>query len=308
MDKLENAITLEQLRFRQAMPLDLKIKYSVRRIKEHVKRYGSAARVSFSGGKDSTVLLHLARTIYPDMVGLFSNTGLEFPEIVDFVKSLDNIQIVKPKKTFRQVVEQFGYPIISKVQSKYLYEVRTTKSQKLIDLRMGNLEGKSQKSTISQKWRYLIDAPFKISDKCCYHLKKSPMDFIKPLAPIIGTMASEGGARERAYLKNGCYNDRTATLTPISFWTEQDIWDYIHAFNIPYSSIYDMGYNRTGCIFCMYGVHLEKSPNRFQMLKRTHPKLWDYCINNLGLHLPLNWLGVDFETCPTDLTQTDFNF
>ena len=67
------------------------------------------------------------------------------------------------------------------------------------------------------------------------------------------------------------------------FWTEKDIWDYIHKYNVSYSKIYDMGYERTGCMFCMFGLQCEKNPNRFDKMKETHPQIYDYCMNKLGI-------------------------
>jgi 3'-phosphoadenosine 5'-phosphosulfate sulfotransferase (PAPS reductase)/FAD synthetase len=78
------------------------------------------------------------------------------------------------------------------------------------------------------------------------------------------------------------------------FWREEDIWDYIKSRGLKYASIYDKGASRTGCIFCMFGVHLEKEPNRFQRLKETHPKLYDYCINKLGIGQVLDYIDVPY--------------
>ena len=82
---------------------------------------------------------------------------------------------------------------------------------------------------------------------------------------------------------------------PIAFWTEQDIWQYIHKYNVPYSSIYDMGYTHTGCMFCMFGVDQETYPNRFQRMQKTHPKQWDFCINRLGCGKVLDYIGVPYD-------------
>lgn len=82
---------------------------------------------------------------------------------------------------------------------------------------------------------------------------------------------------------------------PISFWTEQDIWKYINDNNLKYSEIYDMGWIRTGCMFCMFGVHLDKFPGRFIQMKITHPDLWEYCIYQLNLKEPLEYLGIPYD-------------
>ena len=114
--------------------------------------------------------------------------------------------------------------------------------------------------------------------------------------PMVGTMASDSLQRQGGYLKTGCnsFNNGKEMSTPLGFWTEQDIWDYIKLKNLPYSKIYDMGVKRTGCMFCMFGVHLEKGKNRFQLMKETHPKQYDYCINKLGCGKVLDYINVGY--------------
>jgi len=291
-------ITLQTLRQRQAMPLELKERFTETRIRQWHEFFQGKVYVSFSGGKDSTVLLHQVRKIYPDVPAIFSDTGLEYPEIREFVKTIQGVVWVKPKMTFRQVIEKYGYPIISKTQSQYLYECRNTNSEKLRNLRLnGSYKGNFK---ISEKWKFLIDAPFKISNTCCDILKKFPMKQYEKETnrkPIIGIMAGESFRRETNYMKYGCnaFDKNNPNSMPLSFWTEKDVWEYIKKYSIPYSKIYDMGYTRTGCMFCMFGVHLEKGENRFQRMKKTHPKQWDYCINKLGLKKCLDFIKVKYE-------------
>ena len=116
--------TKEDLRELQALPLDLKILKTKNRIKEYYDFFGGQVYVSFSGGKDSTVLLHIAREIYPDIEAVFVNTGLEYPEIQRFVKTFDNVTILRPKMRFDEVIKKYGYPIISKEVSQRIYEYR----------------------------------------------------------------------------------------------------------------------------------------------------------------------------------------
>ena len=118
----DNKHTLQELKMRQALPLDAKISMTKLRIRQWVEHYGiDGVYVSFSGGKDSTVLLHIARSIYPEMRAMFIDTGLEYPEIRDFVKTFDHVDIVKPKLTFKQVIEKYGYPFISKEVSETVF-------------------------------------------------------------------------------------------------------------------------------------------------------------------------------------------
>ena len=85
---------------------------------------------------------------------------------------------------------------------------------------------------------------------------------------------------------------------PLSFWLEKDIWEYIKINNLKYSKIYDMGYDRTGCMFCMFGVTHDASDlfskNRFEKMKETHPKEYNYCINKLGCGKVLDYINVNY--------------
>ena len=119
MKETSNKHTMDDLHMMQAAPLSVKIRMTERRIRDWVDEYGiNGVYVSFSGGKDSTVLLHIARNIYPEMKAAFVDTGLEYPEIRQFVKKFDNVDWIKPELTFRQVLEKYGYPFISKEVSE----------------------------------------------------------------------------------------------------------------------------------------------------------------------------------------------
>jgi len=151
-----------------------------------------------------------------------------------------------------------------------------------------------------EKYLYLIHAPFKISCYCCNIMKKKPFEkyfYQTGMYPIIGTMTSESKLRENEYLRSGCnsFDNSKPISAPIAFWTEKDIWEYIKTYNISYSSIYDMGYKRTGCMFCMFGITQDRFPNRFQLMENTHPKIYDYCMNDLGIGRVLDYINVPYR-------------
>lgn len=290
---------LTYLRQKQSLPLEAKILIAKRRIRDWYEHWNGHVYVSISGGKDSTVLLDICRKMYPDIPAVFFDTGLAYPEVREFVKTLDNVTWIRPKMTFREVIEKYGYPVISKAQARYIYEYRTTNSEKLRRLRWKG-RGSQHKYRISLKWRFMVDAPFKIHYCCCDALKKRPAHIYERETenkPIVGNMASDGNERTFNYVRTGCnaFDSKRPISKPLSVWLEEDVWEYLHRFNVPYSCIYDMGYPRTGCMFCMFGVNQEPEPNRFQRMKQTHPRLWKYCLDELGIREVLEYMGVSYE-------------
>lgn len=123
----ENRHTKEFLNELKALPLSRKIQITQARIIEWYRHFNGQVYVSLSGGKDSTVLLHIARQMYPDIKACFSNTGLEYPEIQCFVKRFDNVDIVYPKMKFNQVITEYGYPLISKEVAEAMHYARKKK-------------------------------------------------------------------------------------------------------------------------------------------------------------------------------------
>jgi 3'-phosphoadenosine 5'-phosphosulfate sulfotransferase (PAPS reductase)/FAD synthetase len=224
--------------------------------------------LSFSGGKDSTVLKHLINTVSSSVKPVFCNTGVEYKKIVSFVKDFADVQIVKPKYSFVQVIKKYGYPIISKEQSRYLSDIKNPKvCQRIKDIRLG--PGKN--FTISKKWRWLLDQDdFKISDKCCYHLKKSPLIRLKYYY-FTGERITESTLRKQKYktciLPNKCI--------PLRLWSDELVNKYIAYHDIKLCDIYKHE-TRTGCKFCLYGIQFEKRPNRIDRLEYLEPESYKF--------------------------------
>lgn len=115
------------------MPLEAKVYLTRARIAEFYTGYNTIgygnAYISFSGGKDITVLLDIARKMYPEIPAVFSNTGLEYPEIRRFAKAHDNVEVVQPKMPFNEVISRYGYPLIGKEVAETIYYARKIRSQ-----------------------------------------------------------------------------------------------------------------------------------------------------------------------------------
>ena len=179
----EAALKRNFLKQRQSLPLHLKIELSKHRIKQFYEHFDGKVFVSFSGGKDSTVLLHLIRSVFSDVEAVFVDTGLEYPEIKQFVKSRENVTIIRPELQFNKVIESYGYPVISKEVADTIEQSRKvlarndgTSTVRLSKLN-GTLKDKNGNPSIynCSRWKFLLDAPFKISNKCCEIISLEPM-------------------------------------------------------------------------------------------------------------------------------------
>lgn len=332
--------TAEDLKLMQALPLEMKIQLTKDRIRSWVNTYGeSGVYVSYSGGKDSTVLMHLVKQGYPDVPVVFCDTGLEYPEVRALaIKNAD--VVLKPKMKFRQVIEKYGYPVVSKDVSSCVHWAKKGSETRIQRLSGSLLSPDGSKSKFNcEKWAFLIDAPFDTSNECCRIMKKNISRAYEKQScrkPFLGMLAEESIKRTSAWIKTGCnaYELKSPQSQPLAFWTKQDVLAYIVKYDLTIPSVYgnivsvdqdDMEYesdlfgagklkctgmNRTGCMFCGFGAHLEKYPNRFQRMKETHPKLWDYCIHGgeygedgmwkpsrtgLGMGKVLDYIGVPYE-------------
>lgn len=303
-------ISKNELTTLRSLPLNIKIAKSMLRIQEWVDYFGhNGVYVSFSGGKDSMVLLDLARKVNPNIKAMFIDTGLEYPEVKKFVKSYENVDIIRPKITYKEVIERYGYPIVSKEQASYIDDIRNSTEK----LKLKRLNGdKHGRYKLAKKWHYLLDAPFKISDKCCDIMKKRPAhEYEKRTGRVcmLGTLTEESLLREQQYLKFGCngFNRERKISTPIAFWTEQDILRYILDNDLTIAPIYgeiiedENGLltttkcKRGGCIFCGFGMHKEKYPNRFQLLEKSHPQLHKYCLDELGFKEVFDYMHIPYD-------------
>lgn len=347
-------LTLKNYAFaqRKYLPYELKLQLTRKRISDWYEHWCGDVYVSFSGGLDSTVLLDLVRKELGDNIpAVFCDTGLEFPELVEFVKNTENIEIIKPKKNFKKVIKEYGYPIISKETASKIRKLRHGNLSLRYRNYLMNGDERGKLGKLADKWKFLIDAPFDTSEKCCDVMKKAPFrEYHKHTGrvPYIGVTQDESFMRERQYSKTGCnvYDANKPKSQPLGFWTKQDILRYVveeqrfydenlrianmvvrnrqekikrkiarkyvtRNKRLEICSIYGelkqnddgtyylTGEQRTGCIFCAFGCQLEKEPNRFQRLEKTHPKLWNYCMKDieqggLGLGKVLDYIDVPY--------------
>lgn len=280
-------MTAKELQERQRWSLDQKIYHSLEVIDSFYQRLNGQVYISFSGGKDSTVLYWLARKIYLDIKAVFCNTGNEYPDIVKLVRGMKdkgmNIEIIHPKIKPKDVIANYGFPLVSKETSSIIHDIRvnpnSVRSQRALGLIKTSYQG-----TVPRKWQWLINEPFETSKRCCDKLKKEPFhkyEHDTKLAPILGVMADESRQRSTDYVnRGGCniFNDKElhkSKSMPLSIWLEQDVWDCIEKYKIPIAEIYKKGANRTGCMFCGYGCQFPDD-NRLQLVYDLYPKWYEH--------------------------------
>ena len=264
----ENVHDKKRLAELQALPLERKIMITQTRIIEWYTKWKGEVYVAFSGGKDSTVLADMVARFCAQfgyrLYLLFSNTGLEYPEIQKFTKTFAewlrttydidvHLDIVRPEMRFDEVLRNYGYPVISKEVARAIHEVRAQSRATGNDMRDTNMydwyfnpvsdHNSRYPGYCKSKYDPLLDVSFGISHRCCDMMKKSTNKlYAKETGrkPIIGTMTSESKLRRTQWLKHGCnaFDKNDPTSQPMSFWTEQDVLHYLKKFNIPYCSVY----------------------------------------------------------------------
>lgn len=305
IQKKEPKHEIWELRQMQNLDLGMKVKLTMDRIRGWYEHFSGQVYVSFSGGKDSTVLLHLVRKLYPEVPAVFVNTGLEYPEIQKFVGTFENVKILYPEMSFVECIRKYGYPVLGKEICHKIYYARKGADWALKFINGEALDKDGRKSRYNiDNYKQLMDMDFMVSDLCCFVNKKSPAHKFEKesgLKRMTAQMADESTLRTQQWLLNGCngFDMKSPVSNPMSFWTEQDVLEYIKTNDIKICSVYGeidsepeqlridgeqdrprmftTGCERTGCIFCGFGCHLENNP-RFVRLAQTHPKQYEFCI------------------------------
>ena len=221
-------------------PFQVKLTETREVIKHHFDEFGDKVAVAFSGGKDSEVVLYLCLQVNPNVPVVFNNTGVEYPETVRFVAKLAdewnlNLVVTHPEKSFWDCIERYGFP----QQTKW---GRWSKGNKVA---------------------------------CCYWLKEKPMRQIirqnSYLGYFTGETAVESRMRMFAALRGTCLHlkrEGICKIKPILWWTQEEVWEFIHKEGLPVNEAYAKGAERVGCMPC--------TAHKFwkRQLSKTNPKLF----------------------------------
>lgn len=329
-------MTYKEFAQKQSLPYESKIRLAEKRAEDFYVRMsneGKNCHVSV-GGLDSITLLLFLRSIGIDVPAI-SVSSLEDASIQQIHKQL-GVESIVPYKSKVQVLHDCGYPIISKEKAGKI-ELLQNPTEKNKTVRHAIMTGdcgaqggfrKGTRMRLPQKWLNLFagmenerygtnyaQAPFKVSNKCCYYMKEKPCDdWAKKRNSVayLGLMASEGGQREKALIKNGCnYYGKTVTRScPFTIFTRQDLLQLALNLNAPIPEIYGTierkpdgtlyttRAQRTGCSMCGFGIHIEKRPHRFDRLREDSPKEWAFWMYDQGWGEVLTYIGVGWEDMP----------
>lgn len=281
--------------------LNLKITKAMERIEALYYDTKGKCYLSFSGGKDSTVVLALIKmceyiyTIPKNAIpAVYCDTRIELDATSEFVRWCKdnwygNVQIIYPEKTFPQVLNEFGKPLKSKMKSEFIERYQRNKDKEQYGYRtlMGIADLSYSKLKIADRDLHIMhdDFDIPISNKCCLYLKKKPfLQYNKDndmQGYFLGIRTNEGGARQLAAEKRLANGGLLCTATrgkytikmPIIDWTDDDVDEFIKAYNVPLSKAYtDYGMTRTGCVGCPFSRHLgddlkvlyENEPNKYK--------------------------------------------
>lgn len=259
------------------------------KIKQIINQFGEDKfYISFSGGKDSTVLHYLVDLALPNnrIPRVFSNTGIEYSKIVEFVKGMaemdDRFQIIFPKKNIRKMLEEVGYPFKSKEHSTKLDQWQ--KGSRAYSV-MKYANGDSSKSRFAcpsiLKYQFTDEFNIKVSPFCCHELKKKPFrkwqkENGKTIA-ITGMRAEEGGQR----VNMNCVvtkNNEIVKFHPLSVVSEAfEDW-FIAKYNIKLCELYYPPFNfkRTGCKGCPFTLKLQQQLDVMEKLLPNERKQCEY--------------------------------
>lgn len=309
---IEQRHTLEELHYMQSLPYEMKLALTKDRIRAWYSSFNGNVYVSRSGGKDSDVLGDIVKKMYPDVPQIYIQIGMEWESVMKHGREVSD-EIIYPKKTFVDIIKEYGYPVLSKEVSQRVCEARQKpdgeSARRFVDCEHNRKY--PQYSMVNYAW--LLEAPFKMSHKCCNVNKKNPAKEYEKRSgrkAFIGSMADESRLRRQKWLQYGCnaFDEYRPTSKPLSFWTENDILRYIKENDLQIAEIYgdimyekdgyfyytslgeDMqlsttGAKRTGCVWCLFGISQDKK--RFLRLKNTEPKKYEFVMN--GGHMEDGW-------------------
>lgn len=257
---------------------EVRLRERLRKIYTVIRDYGEDEfYISFSGGKDSTVVSELVDMAVPGnkIPRVFVNTGIEYNLILDFVKKKsqidDRIVMLEPTVPIKPMLEKEGYPFKSKYHSRAVREYRSKGEEAIWAKKYLHGENIWAERNCPEKLKYQFtdECNLNISEKCCDRLKKEPLKAYEKRSgrkmAILGLMPSEGGFRRNATCMS-FVRDKLKSFSPLAIVDKN--WEdwFVEKYNVDVSAIYREPYNlvRTGCKGCPFALRLQKELDTMQ--------------------------------------------
>lgn len=308
---------------------EFKVRYAEAKAWEFYRHPAVAGECYVSvGGLDSITLLMFLRSIgIPDLPAV-SVSVLEDKSVQEVHKQL-GVQPLRPLKSKVEVIREFGWPIITKDASNKI-EALQNPTERNAAFRHASITGEvggvgsgkyDKNAKLPKRWLEKFGGyenetegtcyqvpDFYVSDKCCWYLKERPCnDYAKETGrhPYMGLMASEGGRRRKALMRNGCnyISEKTKRSCPFAIFSRQDLLRLALDLKVPVpalygkiakapdGTLYTTKAQRSGCGMCGFGIQLEARPHRFDWLWRNSPKEWDMWMNHVDQMPDGTWYG-----------------
>lgn len=263
-------------------------------IRKVIKKYGEDNfYISFSGGKDSTIVHHLVDMVIPDnqIPRVFINTGIEYLDMVKHVKELakndKRIVICNSGVHITKMLKKYGYPFKSKEHAHKVSTFQSSGYGKTVEAYIEGVKQNNKKSFIKcpkkLQYQFTNQCKLKISDKCCDKLKKEVAKKYqkreqKSIA-ILGTRIAEGGTR-RVHKECVVFdrNNNLKIFKPINPCNDEWCDWFIEKYNIKLCKLYYPPFNfkRTGCAGCPFALDLQDQLNIMEKLLPIDYKRSEY--------------------------------
>lgn len=219
--------------------------------------------VGYSGGKDSEVLVDLFIKSGVKFVVIHNHTGLDAPETVYFIRKKFkqwreqgiDCRIYYPKKTFWKLCKEKKM-LPTRIQRFCCAELKERNDIPELKFATHSFGVRKTESVKRASHRDSIETrnteSFGTKSHQMFHFDKA----------------------EEVKQTSACYTNKYFIVNPIAYWTEQEVWDYIHENEIEYNPLYDKGYSRVGCIGCpMAGKHRIEELAKYPKYKALYKKL-----------------------------------
>ena len=271
--------------------------------------------LAFSGGKDSVCVLRLAQMAGVDFEAHYNITSVDPPELIWFIRK------EYPEVIFSRQHYPDGKPITmwSLMKNRAL---PPTKFGRYCCNRLKEAGGQGTVTITGVRW---AESTKRKLNQGLVTVMGKDVDSIEEVEQANGRKTNLGGVvlnddnDEARRAVEVCFRTHKTLVNPIIDWTDDEVWEFIRTYNIPYCKLYDEGAKRIGCIGCPMGgsVNMKQEFERYPKYKEEYLRCFDKMYQNrIDRGLPLNnwkcgkdifdwWVGDLKQDTETELSLLD---